>query len=114
MTGWQRAFAARRRTADQALEEHLRPGQTVFIVADLAEPATLVSALLPKLPRMAPLSIIAQFVGGQAPYAADEYSAWVRLLALMPNRQVAARTDSGGVQYLPCHSSQIPRLFRDG
>ncbi len=111
---WLDAFEARKRSAEEALDAFLRPGQTLFIVGDLAEPLPLVEALLPRLERLAPLTIMTQIAGGRARFADDAYAEWVRLLALLPTRRLADRLASGNVQYVPCHSSQIPVWFKNG
>lgn len=111
---WEQVYAERRRTAGEALDEHLRPGQTLLIAADLAEPTALIDALLPRLERLAPLTILALFVGGRARFADDAYAPWVRLRTLLPPRRLARRLAGGGAEHVPCHLSQLPRWFEDG
>lgn len=112
--GSRRRSSPRTCSAEEAIEAYLRPGQTIFIVGDLAEPTVLTEALLPRLEWLAPLTIITQFVGGRCRFADEEYAKWVRIRALFPARRLAERQASGNVEYIPCHSSQIPRWFRDG
>jgi acyl-CoA hydrolase/RimJ/RimL family protein N-acetyltransferase len=108
---WQELYAAKRRTADEAVQR-IPPGRTILIGGGASEPLGLVEALGRQARRFADNTIVHLMTLGPAPYAAPELEASFRHNAFFIGSNVRQAVHEGRADYTPVFLSRIPGLIR--
>ena len=95
--------------------EQIHPGITIFLGTGLAEPRTLVKALLSSnLPNLRDLELIQLMSFGDPVSIEERYPKKYRLKTFNSGWVASDAVSSGRVDLIPCNFSRIPRLIRSG
>ena len=110
-TDWQRKYADKRTTADEAVRK-IPPGRTILIGSGAAEPVGLAEALGRQAAHFADNTVVHLMTLGPAPYAQPELSANFRHNAFFIGSNTRKAVHDGRADYTPVFLSQIPKLMR--
>lgn len=108
---WRDDYRSKIRSADQALER-LRPGDHVYMGGNAATPRALAAALAAQAERISGVEVAHVLLLGEDPF--KEVRQHVRHRALFVGPADRDAVNAGRADYVPCHLSEIPWLFRDG
>lgn len=98
----------------EALEEHLEPGNLVFIQGVAATPDPLVAALVEvaKRKKLKGIRTIHIHLEGPGPCPDDEAAEHIRPISLFTGPNLREAVKKGQADYVPIFLSEIPLLFR--
>ena len=108
---WRVGFAARRATADQAIEQIPR-GKHVFIGSGASEPEVLVDAMVRNASHFADNVVVHLLTLGAAPYVEPQHERRFRHNAFFIGANVREAVHAGRADYTPVFLSRIPQLMR--
>ena len=109
-----RAYQDKRVEPAEAVQR-IRSGDTVFLGSCCGEPQTLVEALVEHAEGLRDVKIVnVSPPRGPAPYAQIEMAEHFKLLTFLGNPDTREAIKQDRADYIPCHLSGIPALFRGG
>ena len=94
--------------------EMVKSGQHVALSPVCAEPYALVRALVEAKDRLKDVTIYTMGPIGEPAYARPEMAGHFKIKTFSVGKQLIEAVKAGRAEYVPCHLSQIPELFRDG
>jgi acyl-CoA hydrolase/GNAT superfamily N-acetyltransferase len=100
-------------TAEQAVAQ-IRPGQRVFIGSGVAQPLTLIRALVARHAELADTQVLSSLTLGDAPYAYKELADHFSVNTFFVSANVRNMIQEGYGDYTPISFSDIPALFASG
>ncbi|MBI4319147.1 MAG: acetyl-CoA hydrolase/transferase family protein [Chloroflexi bacterium] len=92
----------------------VRSGHTVVLGSGWGEPQTLVEALVEDHERLENVRLITMLPAGACNYALPEMSKHFKVCAFVAGAGLLDAVRAGRVDCIPCHLSEIPRLFTRG
>ena len=110
---WQQRYAAKVCTAAEAVAM-LSPGRRLFIGSGLAEPMSLVTALVDDGEHLHGNEIVHLLTLGPAPYVAPGLEQRFRHTAFFIGANVREAVAEGRADFMPVFLSEIPALIRGG
>jgi len=113
MLDWQTRYAAKVKSADDALAE-IQSGERIFIGSGAAEPQVLVDALVKRASAVWGTEIVHIMTLGVAPYAETKWGENFRHNAFFIGQNVREAVQQGRADYTPIFLGEIPRLFETG
>jgi acyl-CoA hydrolase len=108
---WREEYEARRCSAEAAVR-HIQKGDHVYMGGNAATPRALAAALAARAPEVSGVTVAHVLLLGEDPFAAAR--AHIRHRALFVGPADREAVNAGRADYVPCHLSEIPELFRDG
>lgn len=108
---WRAMYASRLCSAAQAVER-VRSGDHVYLGGNAATPHVLAAALAARAPALTDVTVAHVLLLGQDPFKDVREHFRHRALFVGPADRDAV--NAGRADYVPCHLSEIPSLFRDG
>ncbi len=100
-------------TAEQAVTK-IRPGQRVFIGSGVAQPLSLVRALVARHAELADTQVLSSLTLGDAPYAFKDLADHFSVNTFFVSANVRNMIQEGYGDYTPISFSDIPALFASG
>jgi 4-hydroxybutyrate CoA-transferase len=108
---WRDVYRSKLRTADEAVSV-VGPNDRLYLGGNAATPRTLAAALARRASDVSGVEVAHVLLLGQDPFA--EVRDHVRHRALFVGPADREAVNAGRADYVPCHLSEIPTLFRDG
>jgi acyl-CoA hydrolase/GNAT superfamily N-acetyltransferase len=110
---WQQKYSNMILSAEQAVAA-IRPGQRVFIGSGVAQPLTLIRALVARHAELADTQVLSSLTLGDAPYAYKELADHFSVNTFFVSANVRTMIQEGYGDYTPISFSDIPALFASG
>jgi len=108
---WRDVYRGKLCSAPEALSK-LQPGQRVYMGGNAATPRALARALADRAPEVSGIEVAHVLLLGEDPF--KDVRQHIRHRALFVGPADRDAVNSGRADYIPCHLSEIPALFRDG
>lgn len=89
----------------------IRSGDRVYLSSNCAQPQTMTHALCERAQRLQNVRVYHLLTAGEAPYGMKDMRPHLLHEAFFVASNVRSGCDSGFVDYIPVHLSEIPRLF---
>jgi acyl-CoA hydrolase/GNAT superfamily N-acetyltransferase len=110
---WQTRYANMIMTPEQAVA-NIRPGQRVFIGSGVAQPLSLIRALVKRHAELADTQVLSSLTLGDAPYAYKDLADHFSVNTFFVSANVRTMIQEGYGDYTPISFSDIPALFTSG
>lgn len=110
---WQDQYRARKTTPQKAVQA-VQSGHRVLLGTCCGEPQTLVEALIADRERLKQVELVTMLLGSRCEYSLPGMEGHFRLHTFRGERVVREAIRDGRADFVPCHLSEIPRLFTDG
>ena len=108
---WRDVYRGKLCSATEALSQ-LQPGQRVYMGGNAATPRVLARALAARAPDLPGIEVAHVLLLGEDPF--KDVRQHIRHRALFVGPADRDAVNAGRADYVPCHLSEIPGLFRDG
>ncbi|MBI2954397.1 MAG: acetyl-CoA hydrolase/transferase family protein [Chloroflexi bacterium] len=89
-------------------------GETVVLGTGCAEPQSLVDELVRQRERLSDVRLLTMTPAGKCAYAGSGMERHFRVLTFLGSPGLYDAIRAGRADYIPCHLSEIPRLFTQG
>ena len=110
---WQTKYDNMVMTPEQAVAS-IRPGQRVFIGSGVAQPLSLIRALVGRHAELADTQVLSSLTLGDAPYAYKDLADHFSVNTFFVSANVRTMIQEGYGDYTPISFSDIPALFASG
>lgn len=109
--GWRDDYRSKLRTAEQAVKL-VNAKDRVYLGGNAATPRALAKALAARAPEVSGVEVAHVLLLGEDPF--KDVRDHIRHRALFVGPADREAVNSGRADYVPCHLSEIPALFREG
>ncbi len=108
---WQKIYNERKVSAEEAVT-HIKSGDRIALAHACGEPTRITDALVANAAAYENVEIVHMVAMGKCAYCAPEMAPHFRHIALFVGGGTRDAVNSGRADFIPCHFSNAPELFR--